>query len=217
MEPSSKLGPARFRALWASSLVCACIFFLGGVAHSQDKADAHLTRYETEFDGDRSLDVATIAEQVFPGYSRYVVQLDLASGAQQDVAVTGPSGGLRLEMRDMTGDPVPNDLVLIPKLLDWPPTILVNEGHNHFRVAISGVFPGFLNSGADLTSTQRNIQGSVPLICSGFDVTGLANGRVLRLPKLQTYLLLPIAQSVTARLGHEASSGRAPPSDHPHA
>ena len=32
----------------------------------------------------------------------------------------------------MTGDKVPNDVVLRPALLRWLPTVLVNDGHEHF-------------------------------------------------------------------------------------
>jgi hypothetical protein len=38
------------------------------------------TRYATEFDGDHSLEAATVAEQVFGRYSLYTVQLQFASG-----------------------------------------------------------------------------------------------------------------------------------------
>src|SRR5277367_2788384 len=37
-------------------------------------------RYIMDFDGDHSLDVATVIEQVFAGSARYTVQLHLASG-----------------------------------------------------------------------------------------------------------------------------------------
>jgi hypothetical protein len=95
-----------------------------------------------DFDGDHSLDAATVIEQPSVGYAKYTVQLHLASGAEQSFVVMAPPGGLQVEMRDMTGDNIPNDVVLRPALLRWLPTVLVNDGHQHFEVAWSGPDPG---------------------------------------------------------------------------
>jgi hypothetical protein len=111
-----------------------------------------VTRFAMDFDGDHSLDLATVIEQAIGVYSSYTVQLRLASGAVQSIAVTGPPGGLRLEMKDMTGDKVRNDLVLRPALIHWLPTVLVNDGHNHFAIVISNNLSDSLSSGQDVES-----------------------------------------------------------------
>ena len=121
-------------------------------------------RYVMGFGGDRSLDIATVVEQARAGYVRYMVRLQFASGAEQSIAVMAPPGGLRPEELDMTGDNVPNDLILTPALLHWPLTVLLNEGHDHYVVAISGVFPGSLGSGEDRASERHDIQSNVALL-----------------------------------------------------
>ena len=111
-----------------------------------------VTRYATAFDGDHSLESATVAEQVFARYTLYVVRLQFASGAEQSILVTAPPGGLQPEMRDMTGDSVPNDVVLTSKLLHSTLIVLLNEGHDHLTVAIS---PSSFSSGEGRASGPR--------------------------------------------------------------
>jgi hypothetical protein len=168
-----------------------------------------VTSYVMDFEGDHSLDVATVVEQVFSGYASYTVQLHLASGTEQSIAVTAPPGGIQLEMHDMTGDKVPNDLVLTSTLLCWPPTVLINDGHDHFTVAISADFPGF--SGEDRASSPHDVHGAAALMSCGFKTGSHANGGGLFLPQPQATLFSPLAQPVTGRSDHKPLSGRAPP------
>ena len=169
-----------------------------------------VTQYVMDFDGDHSLDLATVVEQAIGEYSRYTVQLQLASGAEQSIAVTAPPGGLRLEMRDMTGDNVANDLVLTPALIQWLPTVLVNDGHDHFAVVISNHPRDSLSCGQDLESGGSAARGTAALMPSGFKAGGLTRGREL-FPQLRELLLAPTTQAVFPRWEHATSSGRAPP------
>ena len=171
---------------------------------------SEVTYYVMDFDGDHSLDLATVVEQVFSGYASYTVQLHLVSGAEQTIAVTAPPGGLQLEMHDMTGDKVPNDLVLRPALIHWLPTVLVNDGHDHFAVVISNHPPDSLSSGRDLQSRGSYARGTAALMSSGFKAGGLARGREL-FPQLRELLLAPTTQAVVQHWEHSTSSGRAPP------
>jgi len=114
---------------------------IGGSAISGSTDRSEIKNYFLDFDGDHSLDVATVTEQPSAGYTKYTVELHLASGAEQSVIVRAPPGGLQVEMHDMTGDRVQNDVVLRPALLRWLPTVLVNDGHEHFEVAVSGTDP----------------------------------------------------------------------------
>jgi hypothetical protein len=165
-------------------------------------------RYATEFDGDHSLEAATVAEQVFAQYSLYTVRLQFASGAEQSIAVTAPPGGLQPEMRDMSGDSVPNDVVLTSKLFHWPLVVLLNDGHDHLTVAIS---PESLASGEDQASGPHQAPRASPLVSSGFKTGGLTNGGGLFLPRLQEDLFSPIVQIVVMLADYTSSSGRAPP------
>ena len=169
-----------------------------------------ITRYLMGFAGDRSLDVATAVEQVRAGYMRYTVRLQISSGSDQSIAVIAPPGGLRPEVRDMTGDGIRNDLVLTPKLLHWPVTFLINDGHDHF-LAISGALPGSWGS-EDEASGKRDIPSNVALRSSGFRADFLPGSKEPFHPPLRqaSFSLIDLAASI--RLGHRFSSGRAPPS-----
>jgi hypothetical protein len=176
---------------------------------STDRSE--VKNYFMDFDGDHSLDVATVIEQPSAGYAKYTVELHLASGAEQSVIVRAPPGGLQVEMHDMTGDRVQNDVVLRPALLRWLPTVLVNDGHEHFEVAVSGPDPSSFSSNEDLGSRRRDSQTFALLMSSGFKAVRLPNGRRLFDPQLQECLFSSSTQTVTNRLGRASSPGRAPP------
>ena len=179
------------------------------ISGSTDRSE--VKNYFMDFDGDHSLDVATVIEQPSAGYTKYTVELHLASGAEQSVVVRAPPGGLQVEMHDMTGDRVQNDVVLRPALLRWLPTVLVNDGHEHFEVAVSGPDPSSFSSNEDLGSRRRDSQTFALLMSSGFKAVRLPNGRRLFDPQLQECLFSSSTQTVTNRLGHASSPGRAPP------
>jgi hypothetical protein len=125
--------------------------------------------------------------------------------------VTGPQGGLQLEMHDMTGDKIPNDLIIRPALLRWLPTIVVKDGKDHYAVAVSGTDPGSMSSGEELASRGSNDQGIFALICSGFKVCGLAKDGGLFPPQIHEDFSSPSIQTIAQDLGYSSSSGRAPP------
>ena len=168
--------------------------------------------YSMDLAGDHSLEVATVTEQASAGITKYTIQLHLASGAEQSIAVSAPPGGLQLEMHDMTGDKVPNDLVLRPAWLQNLPTVLLNDGHDHFAVAISGPEPGSMSPGKELAPRERDDQGAAALLSSGFKTGSLINDGGLFLPQAREEILSPATQAISPSLGHSSSSGRAPPS-----
>jgi hypothetical protein len=170
-----------------------------------------IKNYFLDFDGDHSLDVATVIEQPAAGFTRYTVQLHLASGAEQSLEVAAPPGGLQVEMHDMTGDKVANDVVLRPALVRWLPTILVNDGHEHFEVAVSASDPRTFSSSGDLGSRRRESQTFALLTTSGFEYVHLLNSRGLPGPQLQQGSVFSLHQMVTTVLGYRSSSERAPP------
>jgi hypothetical protein len=183
----------------------------GGTATSRSTDRSEIKNYFMDFDGDHSLDAATVIEQPSAGYTKYTVELHLASGAEQSVIVRAPPGGLQVEMQDMTGDKIPNDVVLRPALFRWLPTILVNDGHEHFEVAVSGPDPSSFSSNEDLGSRRRDSQTFALLMSSGFRAVHLPNSRRLIDPQLQECLFSSFTQTVANRLGHASSPGRAPP------
>ena len=182
----------------------------GGTAISKSNHHSQITNYFMDFDGDHSLDVATVIEQSYAGYTKYIVQLHLASGGEQSVVVSAPPGGLQVEMHDMTGDKVPNDVVLRPALLRWLPTVLVNDGHEHFEVAVSGTEPSSFSSSEDLGSRRRDSQTFALLMSSGFKAVRLPSSR-RHFDSQPLHPSSPFTQTGTDRLGHASSPSRAPP------
>ena len=171
-----------------------------------------ITHHVTGFYDDRSLDVAITVEQVCTWYLRYKVRLQLPNGAKQSLAVMAPAGGLQPEVRDMTGDGIQNDLVLTPALFPWFPTVLVNDGHDHFAVSKAGASLGFFTSSEDPVWRAGDVPATAAWVSSGFHAAGgPAKGGGLFLPQLKGNPLVPTAPAATCRLGHRPSSERAPP------
>jgi hypothetical protein len=111
----------------------------------------------------------------------------------------------------MTGDKIQNDVVLRPALVRWLPTVLVNDGHEHFEVAVSGTDPRSFSSNEDLGSRRRDSQTFALLMTSGFKAVHLPNSRRPLSPQLLRCLFSSFTQTATDRFGHTLSSGRAPP------
>jgi hypothetical protein len=169
-----------------------------------------VTHAVMDFGGDHSLDVTTSVEQNTTGYSRYSVQLRLDSGAAQDFVVAAPPGGLRVELHDMTGDDVANDLLLRPAFLDRLPTVLLNDGHDHFTVAISASDPGSISSGQELAPRENDGHGTIGLMSSGFRMGGLTPGNQF-FRQLKEFTFFRVSQVCVGDSEHTSSSGRAPP------
>jgi hypothetical protein len=170
-----------------------------------------VTRYFMGLEGDRTLNAATVVEQIDSGFIRYTVGLRLNSGSEQWIALTAPPGGLRLEMRDMTGDHVPNDLVVTPALFHWPLAVVLKDGHDHFSVTISANFPGSWGSGGNRASKARDVQCSVLLIPSRFRIPSRTKTGILFAPRVQKDFPSAIAQTPPMHLASPCSFGRAPP------
>jgi hypothetical protein len=167
-----------------------------------------IARYATRFEGDHSLDAATVTELMSAPGTLYTVRLQFASGAEQSIFVTAPPGGLQPEMRDMSGDSVANDLVLTSKLLGLPPIVLLNEGHDHLTVAIS---PGSFASDEDRASGSHEVPRGSALLSAKFEPGELSNRGGLHCPEAQENLLSSIAQIFAKTAERTSISGRAPP------
>ncbi|HEY2117789.1 MAG TPA: hypothetical protein VGH37_01280 [Candidatus Acidoferrum sp.] len=165
-----------------------------------------VTSYATAFDGDHSLEAATVDEQAFARYTLYIVRLKFASGTEQSLAVVAPPGGLQPEMCDMSGDSVPNDLVLSSKLFRSPLVVMLNNGHDQLTVAFS---PGSFAPGEGRASHE--FHNSLALASGSFKVKALANSEGLLLPQLEQSFLSPVAEILTPNARCATASGRAPP------
>lgn len=167
--------------------------------------------YLLDLAGDHSLNGATVTEQSTAGYANYTVQLRLASGGEQSVVVAAPPGGLQIDMQDMTGDHVPNDVILRPARLRWPPTVLVNDGHDHFAVVVSGADRSSVSSRKNFGSRPRDSQTFACLRSSGFKSIPIPASTRLLLPQLHEHPASPLDPSFALGAEHPSTSGRAPP------
>jgi hypothetical protein len=181
---------------------------IAGRPHAE--SDSEVTRHALSFGGDRSLDVAIAVDEIRTAYTRYTIRLRVTSGSEQSIAVSAPTGGLQPEVRDMTGDNVRNDLILAPKLLQWPLTVLVNDGHDHFVLAVSAAAPDSLAS-KEAEMSRHGVPTAAALTSSGFKTDALSSDGRLFLPQPQQTTARSTAQSAAKRLSHPASSGRDPP------
>jgi len=184
---------------------------IGARPASESKYRVEIRNYFMGYAGDHSLEVATVIEEPTVGYAKYIVHLHLASGAEQSVIVFAPPGGLQVEMQDMTGDKIPNDVVLRPALVRWLPTVLINDGHEHFRVAVSGTDESSFSSPDNLGSRKPDSQTFALMMSSGFKAIHLLNRRRPFDPPHQVCLLSPCTQTVAICSVHATSAARAPP------
>ncbi len=169
-----------------------------------------ITRSAPEFAGGRRLN-ATIVEQIFARYTSYTVRLQSSSGAEQLMDVAAPPGGLLLEMRDMSGDNIPNDLVLTPALLPRTPIVLLNDGNDKFTVAISSSIPGTVEAGEAEASGEHQLRDTAALVSPGSRAGGHPNPKRLFVPQLQEKLSSIPAQTTIGRWAYTSHAGRAPP------
>jgi hypothetical protein len=155
--------------------------------------------------------VAAAADPNSGWYTRYTLRFDEVGG-EQSVVVMAPPGGLELSVRDMTGDKVQNDIVVTPALLHWPLTVLVNDGHNHFTVAISAKFPDSSASDQNKASGTRGPVDLSALVSAGFELHALTDRGGLPVPPQHGGLLPSITIAATPLHAIDSTSGRAPPS-----
>lgn len=182
----------------------------GASALPASSIHSKVRNYMMDLAGDHSLDVATVTEQPSTGYAKYIIQLHLASGAEQSVVVTAPPGGLQIEMRDMTGDKVPNDLLLRPAMFRRLPTVLMNDGNDHYSMVISAADPGSMSSSKEVAPGRSDGHGTLGLRASGFRSGSVPNRNEI-LMGLNAVPFVAADQSIENGLEHPASSGRAPP------
>ena len=187
-------------AVLTVALVACFLGGLGGASHNGNPDSATASS------------VAPAANQTSGWYIRYTVRLKLDMGGEQSVDVMAPPGGLELVVRDMTGDKVPNDVVVTPALLHWPLTVLVNDGHNHFTVAISAKFPDSSASEQEQASGTRGLVDISALVSGGFEHHALSDHGGLPVPPRQQGLLPSVVTSSTPLHAIASGSGRAPPS-----
>jgi hypothetical protein len=140
-----------------------------------------------------------------------VIHVHDASGVDESIPVVAPPGGLLVEIRDMTGDKVWNDLVLRPALFRTSLGVLVNDGRDRFTTAVSAELPGSVDTGRHQATGTEQIQEAVtsnssrPRIAAPSD-----SGRFIALQlRFENFSRITPAPPAGPRLSNLA--GRAPP------
>jgi hypothetical protein len=162
------------------------------------------------FEDKESLNAAAVVSENLSLSTRYTVRVRLSGGNEQVISINAPPGGLQLEVRDMTGDDVRNDLILRPALIHWPLIVLLNDGHDHFTVAISATLPSSVDSGSRASRSRQNPE-TAALTSSSPKAGPQASSRQIPGSTLQRGFLPPLAQRVANQLAHRSVLGRAPP------
>lgn len=158
--------------------------------------------------GDRS--VASRGVLSVSPSTHYSVHVRVGDDSDAVVPVSAPPGGLQQEILDMTGDNVRNDVVLRPALVHWPLIVLLNDGHDHFTVAISADLPGRVDSDTR-ASGESCVPASLALVSSNFAPDlGASNGRLF-VPIPHSKVLASRAQRVVCGIDNSPILGRAPP------
>jgi hypothetical protein len=173
-------------------------------------AQANDSLRQDGLDADSALGAEAVVSENLAPSTGYTIDVRLADGSEQLIPITAPPGGLELQVRDMTGDNVQNDLVVRPALTHWPLIVLLNDGHNHFTVAISATLPSSMDSGSRLSRSQRVPDGTVLVSFASKAGASASDGQFL-VPKLRQGFLSSFTQSATNQTDRISVSGRAPP------
>jgi len=142
--------------------------------------------------------------------TNYTIDLLVPGRDEQALNITAPPGGLQLEVRDMTGDNVRNDLLLRPALTHWPLMVLLNDGSNHFTVAISSSLTIFWNS-ENRASRRPQLPENLLLPARSSNADGLSACHRFHALNLYRDALPPLNEQLSNREERSILSGRAPP------
>ena len=110
----------------------------------------------TDFDGDERPDLARIeVGQSRYGTTKYSIELRLSGVGLRSVSVIAPTGGLRIEARDVNRDGAV-DLLLSSAWQKQLVAIFLNNGHGRFSQVEPTAFPGaFTDSSIKWVSSSR--------------------------------------------------------------
>jgi hypothetical protein len=140
-----------------------------------------------------------------------VIHVHDASGVDESIPVVAPPGGLLVEIRDMTGDKVWNDLVLRPALFQTSLGVLVNDGRDRFTTAVSAELPGSVDTGQHQATGAEQIQEVAASNSSRPRIADPSHSRRFIAPQLQADNLSRVTAASPAGSRSNSLPGRAPP------
>jgi hypothetical protein len=169
-----------------------------------------------DFDGDLRPDLASIQNGYNnSGTTDYWIQLQLSTVGRQAIRLVAPSGGLRIEARDVNGDHA-LDLVLTTAWFNQPVAVLLNNGRGIFSQVEPSAFPG---------AFSKSRTNWVSAWMQAIDIVGVppqSRASLCLEPKAALHRKSPASSISTSNEGLLVSrfltshAGRAPPSEVPH-
>jgi hypothetical protein len=134
----------------------------------------------SDFDGDNKPDLARVySSGTIANSTRYSIEIELSSGSGQNVVLTAPFGGLRLESRDVNGDHFP-DVIVSTAWTDLPVAVLLNDGLGNFKSLDPAVFPGAFDTGDSSFDPPANPEGDGAATILSRTSSGESKPRALR-------------------------------------
>ena len=150
-----------------------------------------------------------VSENLAPS-TGYTIDVRLADGSEQLIPITAPPGGLELQVRDMTGDNVQNDLVLRPALIALAADRAAERRPQSLHGGHFGHFAK-LHGFRQPAVRSRQVPDGAALVSFASKAGTSASDRQFLVPKLQQGFLSSFTQSSTNQTDRISVSGRAPP------
>jgi hypothetical protein len=165
-----------------------------------------------DLDGDRIPDLALVETQRQRWTNTdYAIRVRLSAGAESAIGLIGPSGGLRVAVRDVNGDSN-LDLIVTAELDAGFIKVLLNDGHGNFSVVAPTDFLRRENEIQVAVRTPADEQpehGMVASICSSRGETD--NPSVTHDHKVFSERYFQLAVRSALKRATLSRSGRAPP------
>jgi hypothetical protein len=202
-------------------LVAAPVVQAGGGGHARVDAGSAVAGHGVgpgsvvaiaDFDGDLRPDSATVQPgRNATGRENYSIQLKFSAMGAQSMQLDAPSGGLRIEARDVNGDHAV-DLILTTAWLREPVAILLNDGHGNFSRSEPSAFPDAFSGGS--TNWSSNADASIDVAGLPPQTPALAIGSLAaaRFENPSAHKILAAAPGFRAGPFLVSTAGRAPPS-----
>jgi hypothetical protein len=129
-------------SVWLLFVICTPLWASEANHYRQGHPGPGLPFAVSDYDGDNKPDLARVhSTGIVANNTRYSIDIELSTGSRQNVVLTAPFGGLRLESRDVNGDHFP-DVIVSTAWTDLPVAVLLNDGLGNFKSLDPAVFPG---------------------------------------------------------------------------
>jgi hypothetical protein len=220
MKPDNHTSAVTLRLAWLFLSLCGIA--LGAILHHA--AFRHVSVFPdtlrhkgsrfvfADLDGDRIPDLALVeTERQRWANTDYAIRVRLSAGAESAIGVIGPSGGLRVAVRDVNGDSN-LDLIVTAELDVGFIKVLLNDGHGNFSLVAPTDFLRKENEihvavrAPVVRPPEHGIVASVSTSRGDTDVPSLVCDRTV---SFEPYIQLSVRRVVKRAM--LSRSGRSPP------